>query len=151
MLLLLILTISGLSYLAMGGYEANLIKNRMDSSQAFYAAEAGIQQARWISKFWDWGNCKPGVPWPGSSGSDGEGDYYGWEGALEDGMGDYTVKIRKAESADPNKVDIVSIGSLGFFERKVEVDNVPTAPPPPPPPPLGSNPGRGGDWQEPEF
>ena len=135
MLLLLILTISGLSYLAMGGYEANLIKNRMDSSQAFYAAEAGIQQARWISKDWDWGNCKPKPSWPGSSGSDEAGAYYEWEGALEDGMGDYTVKVREVGS---NKLNIVSIGSLGLFERKVKVDELQKFAP-------GS-----GIWQEPE-
>jgi hypothetical protein len=112
------LSLAWLSFSYMSSYEEGMIQNQIDSDQAAYLAEAGIQQALWsLSQDWDWGNWADNQ-WGrgGSHGSDADGNYYEWSGNFGDSGQGYSVKIRDNGEIESK---IVSTGISGSSNRVI--------------------------------
>jgi len=109
MFLTLILAVSGLSYLSMGAYEGNLVGNQVESSHAFEAAEAGMEQALWrLSRdcVWeDWPDNRP--EWVDDWGNEKEEFFLSWSGGLNDDLS-CTVKIKNNNDLDYGRIFVIN-------------------------------------------
>ena len=96
-LFVFILSLTWISYSFINSYESGVVQNQIDSEKAFYAAEAGIQQALYfLSQDWDWQHWSQHgyIPVPGGKLTQGSPTYYQWSGNLGDNNQTYTVQIR---------------------------------------------------------
>ncbi|MDY6844925.1 MAG: hypothetical protein SVW57_12630, partial [Thermodesulfobacteriota bacterium] len=123
MLLILILSVSSMAFLLMGSYEGDLVREWVESNEAFYLAETGIEQALWRLRDeeegdWDWENWPPPThpDWLDSSGGNGEDFWLLWNGTLGDGK-NYQVQLEKGIIQSK----IVSTGSV-TFDRVIQLE-----------------------------
>ncbi|MDY6862108.1 MAG: hypothetical protein SV062_03865 [Thermodesulfobacteriota bacterium] len=120
---LLFISMAWFTFSSLGPWEAWMVKNQLESGQAAYLAETGIQQALWrLEQDWDWrnwGGSLPSSAWSGSHGSDVDGNYYEWNGNLGDDGQSYLVKIRDNGII---KDKIVSTGTADSSSRTVELE-----------------------------
>jgi hypothetical protein len=121
-LFVFILSLSWISYSFINSHESGVVQNQIDSEKAFYAAEAGIQQALYfLSQDWNWQswvNNKWGNG--GSLITAGILNYYQWNGTLGDSNQPYTVQIR----SDGKIKSKIKVGSPNFNSpsRIIEVE-----------------------------
>ncbi|MFH0811673.1 MAG: pilus assembly PilX N-terminal domain-containing protein [Pseudomonadota bacterium] len=122
LLFLMLLSISWFTFSFFTSDEEGVIQNQIDSDQAAYLAEAGIQQALWfLSQDWNWQNWTDNK-WGngGTRVTDGSLIYYEWSGNLGDTAQAYTVQIRN----DGQIQSKIKVGSpnLNNPKRIIEVE-----------------------------
>ena len=110
-ILMLALTITGLSFLNAGVMENTLVRRQIHKNQAFYLAEAGVETAIWQFNCGD----QPWLPWSAPWTEDGNGNptrtetLYDSQGSS---AGDYEVTVTDKDASNP------LIESTGYVPSK---------------------------------
>jgi len=102
LVVLIVVTVLGFGYLALAFHESNLAAKEVQSSSAFYVAEAGVQRALYVlSVTEDWSSLSSPL----------------YSGVSLEGIGTYTVELRERSE---NSLTIWAKGTVLDQSRVVE-------------------------------